>query len=422
MLPLPQGVAIPTTNLTPAEQAALDRLQWEKGEPVEANMAAMLSQLAHESQVADGELPPGLTPDRPPINPAADGGLVNFDTLPVAKQQELVAAMRAANETRKRLAAAPQIDEQAGSGVNDVLRQLHGSGLPEVELVRRPVPKPAPRTLERTIPPGTAPQPAAGAPTWTTAGWATPAVMRQREEALKRSQAAAPPPLEPAPAPAPAPAPEPVAEPVAAPVEAAPEDDYALAPGTLTDTGAGGLVHCPHCGHDLAQPDDLEVAIEDRRAFVLAFLGAPATRYTKVYELFGGQLQVEFRSLTTTEADAIRIQLRFDADQGDFGRQGAAWAAINTAATYRLAASLVAVEYANGGRSVENPPLDECAPDDDQPTGLHSKVRFLNEQLVTHEVVRSAVSRVMAQFQLELEKMEANSENPSFFEGIGLSR
>jgi hypothetical protein len=69
------------------------------------------------------------------------------------------------------------------------------------------------------------------------------------------------------------------------------------------DTGVKvGPATCPHCLWDLSMPAVAEPSAFDKSAFVQCLLGEKP--FTKTYNLFGGNVRLTLRTLTTPEADA----------------------------------------------------------------------------------------------------------------------
>ena len=100
------------------------------------------------------------------------------------------------------------------------------------------------------------------------------------------------------------------------------------------DTGLStpAMTHCPHCQWDLKMPDGVgEPSQRQKLVFVQALLSQRC--FTDEVELLGGQLLVEFRSLTIREIDAIYQQAFRDRESGRITTELDFWERVNR---YRL--------------------------------------------------------------------------------------
>jgi hypothetical protein len=78
---------------------------------------------------------------------------------------------------------------------------------------------------------------------------------------------------------------------------------------------AARVTVCPACGTDLRFTQEREVSDEEKERWLRHILGEE--RFTKDYDLFGGRVQVVFRSCLAAENDSVTNQIQTDVDTGE---------------------------------------------------------------------------------------------------------
>ena len=170
---------------------------------------------------------------------------------------------------------------------------------------------------------------------------------------------------------------------------------------------------CPNCGWDTTDNEVLEVSDEDKYGFMASVLGE--ARFYKKIEFFGGSVYVQYRTLTTREADLALTQCSYDYrdgkidNQADFFRQHA---------DYRLCMSIDKIFIQERVHAV--PPVDEVEWDDPKvpnkpQTALTSLLEYVNTEILKNESIRRVVGQTHYKFQRLVEKMEANVNNSDFW-------
>jgi hypothetical protein len=173
---------------------------------------------------------------------------------------------------------------------------------------------------------------------------------------------------------------------------------------------------CPNCGWDTTDKEVLEVSDKDKYGFMTSILGE--TRFYKKVEFFGGSVSVQYRTLTTREADLALTQCSYDYrdgkidNQADFFRQHA---------DYRLCMSIDKIFMQERVHAV--PPVDEIEWDDPQvpnkpQTALPSLLEYVNTEIFKSESIRRVVGQTHYKIQRLVEKMEGNVNNSDFWRGI----
>lgn len=187
--------------------------------------------------------------------------------------------------------------------------------------------------------------------------------------------------------------------------------------------GAGGapeLKECPHCGFDLSQHDDLPVTDEDKRSYLISIRGQK--RHRKRVSLMGGSLVVVFRSLTSLESDMAHRQISIDGmhdlKSSIIQGQTAHW---RNLMTYRLIMGLESIWTPETG-VIEVDEVgsvsftkEECPSPN---TVLYAWLPAVLDSALPMETTRRIVGDSYHQFQLVVEKMEANAANENFWPAI----
>lgn len=178
------------------------------------------------------------------------------------------------------------------------------------------------------------------------------------------------------------------------------------------------LPFCPRCGWDMQQKFDVEVTDRDKEDFLVTILGG--SRFTRRFELMGGKIVLEFRSMLADENFDVQRQLLLDQNDGLILSE-AEW--FLRLFEYRMACSLAAVYDVNGKPLVIVPQLSdfkiEINPDKPNQTALPAAREFVHAKALSHEVTRRLAAAHLRKFQRLVEAMEAMALEPSFWNGIG---
>jgi hypothetical protein len=189
--------------------------------------------------------------------------------------------------------------------------------------------------------------------------------------------------------------------------------------GDLSDTGAVGITHCPHCHWDLKRPDPTDPSDDDKRNYLVATLGGPGHRFTREAALLGGTVRVSYRELTGTEADVALTQIADDVRSGRVVGDGEWWQKLMD---YRMAQAIDYIDVQGVGRVHEGVDLDEIESDDGHLTAYPALVAHLLTTVLHGEGLRRAVGQGFMRFQRLCEKLESNADSEAFWEGIGSLR
>jgi hypothetical protein len=392
---LAPGQIIKPEHLTPYERQQLEQLGVAPGTPVPGDLADIIRDIRSESAGDPTQLP--VPPDFRVPSPT----VVDVADLTPQERARVQAAISQAAEQARRLAEIPTVPG-ASPGVNEAIRQAELSRsrtepqAPAVSVIDdRLTPKspPAEAPTRPYVPPGTMPPGAV----YVHQG----RVDTLPDDALRRF--AQPPPE------APAPGEPPPGEPP---------------PGTLSDAGAGDARACPHCGWDLALPDGIAPTDADKYTFLWSILGGPDKRFTKQHELMGGQVLLNFRTLTSREADLTLLQIAQDYREGKL-HGNVSW--MQRWMDYRLSFALESITVARVGKTYIGPDsIDEI--EYDRPvdaeggplpgTPYPALWEHLESKHLYNESLRRAVSLAYASFVDLTKKLENNYDNPDFWRGI----
>jgi hypothetical protein len=180
---------------------------------------------------------------------------------------------------------------------------------------------------------------------------------------------------------------------------------------------SGPAIYCPHCGWDTRNKDLTEVTPEDKVNFVQSILGN--LRFKKVYSLFGGNLHITFRTLTTSESDMAYKQIIIDAQKDIttkvIGDTSFYW---KTLMAYR---AMMAVEKVESNLNVtEVPPISEIEADEATVpnTKIFALFDSLVEQIMPTEAMRNAIAHTYNEFNSLCEKLQSMAESKDFWNAI----
>jgi len=366
-LPIGQPVAINANTLTPKERQDLETIGWEPGMPIPNNLADWIEKAKKEATEAQF-MPPPTDPSLPPVQVPK---VVDIQDLPEAKRQELEQVLRQTQmQAEAQAREAASMPTQAGRGVAEAIRATEG-GARQLELDDDVSPQQQIPDLSRPL------------RSKVQAEQAKEAVKQQAQAG--RAQAS--------------PQQQPQTQPQA-PAQPKPQQAAETAPQ---------LHVCPNCAWDLAAKDLVEISEADKQNFLAATLGNKP--FQKLFELMNGQLQVTLRSLRHDEVDACYRQCYEDrknqqiANSADFMEQ------LNR---YRLCLQLV--ELRSGEDLVQFPEtLAEWGSTGDYRAMPMIFEQVFNEALSSETLMRLA-TKCMHKFNRILARLEANCDNPDFWE------
>ena len=152
---------------------------------------------------------------------------------------------------------------------------------------------------------------------------------------------------------------------------------------------------------------------------LMAALGGPGHRFTRENVLLGGTVKVGYRELTGAEADAALTQIADDVRKNRVVGDGEWWQRLMD---YRMTQALDYIDIQGVGRVHEGVDLDDIESDDDSVTVYPALVGHLLGVVLHSESLRRSVGQGYMRFQRMCEKLEANADDPSFWEGIGSLR
>lgn len=392
--------------LTDAEMAGLKAMGWKEGDPIPRQIPEDI-QRAATAIAADADQVPDYSGVKMDIAETVD-----ISSLPPSEQ---AAAMEKVAEASKALSEAGPTGPV--SHLSDVLSQQPAAtkeiDAPSIASQAIPNWKPPNQPdYQPTVPNPQAQQSQGIAPQFQP----PPQEHSGQVEVDMPVRAEEPAPTQPQPQPAPqpqaaAPQPEPAPKP-----QAPPE----LEP----DTGAEApLANCPHCEWPLDQPQDAEPSYGEKQAFIQSVLGQKP--FLKEYEMLGGQLRVQFRTLTTREVDTIYKQVGYEWEKQPGWSRVDYWERINR---YRLYLQTMALRSADGqiahelpdGLNEEANPNAEAywrlpAPEDVRATALPAIEDYFLAEVFRSETVNRTVNNMCAQFNRLVGKLEGVIDNSDFW-------
>jgi hypothetical protein len=180
------------------------------------------------------------------------------------------------------------------------------------------------------------------------------------------------------------------------------------------DSHAKGLEYCPCCSWKLADKYEVTVTDEDKQNYVAAVMGN--MRFRKTYPLFNGKGSVTFRTLLTTESDAIRFYLFEQSKLGKITSDVlylAAWVSTNTLLSlesvyYNDKPTVYASTYETYAKSHGD--IHEAA-------GLEEYVQNMRD-LVSQDTLRTLVFAQYDNFSKLVEHLKSRANDPDFYSGI----
>jgi hypothetical protein len=179
-----------------------------------------------------------------------------------------------------------------------------------------------------------------------------------------------------------------------------------------------GITNCPHCNWDLSLTDGIEITDQDKYAYLAATLGGQP--YKREVQLFGGMAKIIFKSLTVEESDLAAAQLNQDAFKGEIEySMNIPGPALNRMYQYRMIMSLQHVtrptNVVDCSHNIHEVEYDK----EEAQTPLKAYQDWMHEKVLTSESFRNAVLQQYILFQRVVDKMEAHTDQPDFWKGIG---
>lgn len=401
VLPLTAGQVM---NLTPGEEEQIKKIcpTWTKGDPVPTNLADAIAGIQAEAN-RGGMLP--VDPSTPPID-VNKIDMVDIDQLPVAKQQELQAAMEEMLTRSSMTADANAANLVAGAdpAVNAAIQQAA-----QLDIDAKMAETPQPAAFSPPVPPDPAIQ-------YSNAPKVADVAAAAFEDQFRAPPVAAPQPqFQPAPQPAagPGPIPPPAAGSQGKADAATIFGADAVAEHATSRTGAKNEPSCQHCGWQHDKPDTLVPTDADKYAFLASVLGNQ--RFHKRLELLGGKVVVTFRTLLSHEASDCLEQVAADTHAGAVRGEGEWW---RQHMLYRLCCGIESIAIDGVGLK-SLPALTQVQFDEARyKTALPSLVAYVFRELLPQENVRRFVGREFLRFQKLTEKLEARLDDADFWKGI----
>lgn len=175
------------------------------------------------------------------------------------------------------------------------------------------------------------------------------------------------------------------------------------------------LSECPHCGWDLGVPDNVMPSSADKQNFLQATLGN--LPFEKVYFLMGDQLQVTVRSLRPEELDACYRQIYIERRRGEITTEKDFWESLmrcrNCLQVIHIRTPQLVHELP---KSLEEWRTDNTPSSDDEDTVVRMIRDHVYQNVLRTESIVRLVSAVVADFNRLVSKLEANAQNPDFWE------
>lgn len=372
-LPIGKAVRVASPRLTAFERQKLGLIGWQEGMPIPPDAADQIA-AAEEAmrQTTEGPLPPPVDPTTPPISLKT----IDVGDLPPAKQEqvhrELAQALSAGTAGR------PTPKE-----TSPIREQLKTRG----QAVEEAVP-PAPAVAQKVM-------------------QAKPIAMEAEQPRRPATRTSIDPEYEPPP---PAAVPEPGAS-----------GDL----DKIADVGATApLQFCPHCGWDLSIPEIVEPSHDEKMTFLASMLGGQT--FSKTFNLLGGQLVIELRTLTTQEIDEIYRQAFRDRENGVIGTDAEFWERVNR---MRLYLQLLAFRSTTRNRDMPNGFTPESNPNAHSfwefpaDTLRDQKLPAVEKWLLTNVLTNESINRVLQihcnRFNRLVSRLEAMVDNADFWKATG---
>lgn len=176
---------------------------------------------------------------------------------------------------------------------------------------------------------------------------------------------------------------------------------------------------CPHCNYDLVHPrEPIPIEASDRLAYLLAM--DHGQRFVKEVVLYGGRMQVVFRSLTPRESDLAYRQTVLDSSEAQrdssLPTSGEGWYNLMI---YRLALGLQSISTTQGGKLEIEPFGSFMAQKQPGESDLRAYARTVLEAAFPTENLRRVIGDLFFKFDLLIERLDAQALEDPFWQAIG---
>lgn len=180
-------------------------------------------------------------------------------------------------------------------------------------------------------------------------------------------------------------------------------------------TAAAVKVNCPACGF---HPDAEVVPVTeaDKQNFLAMLIGG--ARFKKRYELLGGRMHITFKSLNREEMELALTQSSYDDRDGLFATQ---YEYFRVHSNYETVLAIDEIE--TDGKLVKMPEISEVTWDkpaitEKQQTVLKAYYPHVNLVHLSNASLTRVITLLFSRFTALLRKLEANIQNPDFWQGI----
>ncbi len=397
--PLPIGRAVVGVNpssLTPFERDQLNRVGWQEGQPIPANMQELVTQVEQTAR-QDAEAA-AMKPPVDPSTPAATLKVVDANQLDAAGQARVQSAMQEAFRPMAAAsvaAATPKTVSKTppppATAAKPVLRQT-----PRVRVEDVAEAAGLEHLIAEEVPPPPVPEVAQR-------------VARAKEVAVDYGE------------------PERPAQGYVPDVNYTPKlttpTPAEAATQIRTEEPVAAMANCPHCNWDLARPDIPEPDDLEKQSFLITMrLGDKP--FTKRYTMLGNTLALTIRTLTTAEIDACYKQATRERELGEIQSDLDYFERVNRFRLYlqlqRLQTPERERELPDGFTPKSSPNAEghwDFHPNTDQPLKLVEEY-MLKEVLPTESLGRVAYQCV-ARFNRLVAKLEAMVDDEGFWKVTG---
>lgn len=186
---------------------------------------------------------------------------------------------------------------------------------------------------------------------------------------------------------------------------------------TLSETPT----HCPQCEWNLQRTEVAEITDLDKQLFLQSWLGQQP--FVRTFPLFGGQLEVTFRNLTSRELDLIGAQVHREVARGDFSDLTDQFEAANR---YRMMLQLLSVRHRGvlvhdlpDGFDQKRNPMAQAHwefPDgvDPERQGLEMIADYMLSKVLTSESTHRTMQMQCQRFNRLVARLEAVVTSPDF--------
>lgn len=179
---------------------------------------------------------------------------------------------------------------------------------------------------------------------------------------------------------------------------------------------------CPHCSWDMSLPVIAEPTYDEKMGFLHSVLGQKT--FVHQYEIFGGNVVVRFRTLTTKEMDTIYRQVFSEREGGEITTIQDYWEKVNRYKLYLQLTYLTAVDGSfthtlpDGYSAETNTHATECykfKPANPDHSYLPEIEEYVLGEVLRTETIQRSVNTICARFNRLVAKLEAMIDNSDFW-------